>query len=891
MANTLDRLKTALADRYAIQEELGAGGMATVYLAEDLKHHRKVAVKVLRPELAAVLGAERFVQEIETTANLQHPHILPLFDSGEADSFLYYVMPFIDGETLRDKLNRETQLGIDEAVKITTEVADALDYAHRNNVIHRDIKPENILLHNGRPMVADFGIALAVTTAGGTRLTETGLSLGTPQYMSPEQATGEREVTARSDVYSLGAVVYEMLVGDPPHTGSTVQAVVAKVVSAEPQPISDVRHTTPPNVDAAVQKALAKVPADRFESAAKFAEALGDPSFSLPTVEAVETSVALGSGAWKLVAIGLAGLSLILAVMLTRTLGSIETPQPLRYRQSLPQGPGSMAGGVTISSDGTRIVYSRPSERGPQLWLLNRDELEPTALPGTESAISPFFSSDGSRVGFFTPGPTTLRAASLLGGPPTTLADSGIAAGLAPRAAPSLFHGSWGSNGFVYAVGRQNRSVIVRVPEDGSGSVELVTELSEGELAHSAPEVLPNGRGVLFTVVRDDQITTDVAVAALPGGTHQVLVSGKAPRYAVSGHLLYVTADGTLMAAPFDQDALVMTGEPVAVESGVRTSTRSASYAVSGSGTLLYFTGSGATDELVWVGRDGTSEALDPDWKTNFPGLSLSPDGTRLAVSVITGSGSNIWVKRVAGGPASPLTFGGYADIRPVWGPTSEDITFVRADDHGEVALYVQPADGSRNAELLLDRDRGIWGAHWSSDGTWLLYRTDNDDPGNGDILAIRPGVDSIPIELVATEAEEYSPALSPDDRWLAYVSNVSGLSEVYVRPFPTGDVKWLVSRNGGMEPLWARSGRELFYRGAQGLVRVEVLQGNSFAMGESTVLFPLTDYGVGAVETYYDMTPDGQRFVMIRTRGAAEAGTLIVVENFFEELKAKVGN
>jgi len=223
MPELLDRLKTAVADRYTIEREIGAGGMATVYLAEDLKHDRKVAITVLRPELAAVLGAERFVQEIKTTANLQQPHVLPLFDSGEADSFLYYVMPYIEGETLRDKLNRETQLGIDEAVRITSEVADALDYAHRHNVIHRDIKPENILLHDGRPLVADFGIALAVSAAAGGRMTETGLSLGTPHYMSPEQATAEKDLTNRSDIYSLGSVLYEMLAGSPPHVGASAQ--------------------------------------------------------------------------------------------------------------------------------------------------------------------------------------------------------------------------------------------------------------------------------------------------------------------------------------------------------------------------------------------------------------------------------------------------------------------------------------------------------------------------------------------------------------------------------------------------------------------------------------------------------------------------------------------
>ncbi len=280
MTESTERLSSALADRYRILSRLGEGGMATVYLAEDLKHDRKVAVKVLRPELAAVLGADRFVQEIKTTANLQHPHILPLFDSGEADSFLYYVMPYIEGETLRAKLDRETQLGIDDAVRITREVGDALDYAHRQGVIHRDIKPENILLHDGRPMVADFGIALALSAAAGGRMTETGLSLGTPHYMSPEQATAEKEITARSDVYSLGSVLYEMLTGDPPHTGSSGQQIIMKIIADDVAPVTSLRKSVPPNVAAAVAKSLEKLPADRFDSAKAFADALGNSAFT-----------------------------------------------------------------------------------------------------------------------------------------------------------------------------------------------------------------------------------------------------------------------------------------------------------------------------------------------------------------------------------------------------------------------------------------------------------------------------------------------------------------------------------------------------------------------------------------------------------------------------------
>ena len=231
MPDAITRLNAALEGRYRIERELGEGGMATVFLADDLRHERKVALKVLKPELAAVVGADRFLAEIKTTANLQHPHILALFDSGEADGFLFYVMPFVEGESLRERLDREKQLPVDEVVRIATDLAEALDYAHRQSVIHRDVKPANILLHEGRPLIADFGIALAVSAAGGGRLTETGLSLGTPHYMSPEQATGERELGPTSDVYSLGCVLYEMLVGEPPYTGATAQVVLASILA------------------------------------------------------------------------------------------------------------------------------------------------------------------------------------------------------------------------------------------------------------------------------------------------------------------------------------------------------------------------------------------------------------------------------------------------------------------------------------------------------------------------------------------------------------------------------------------------------------------------------------------------------------------------------------
>jgi serine/threonine-protein kinase len=364
MSEVSVRLSAALSDRYAIEREVGAGGMATVYLARDLRHNRRVAVKVLRPELAAVLGRERFLAEIETTANLQHPNLLALFDSGEADGLLFYVMPFVDGESLRARLERERQLPVDDAVKISTAVASALDHAHRHGVIHRDLKPENILLHEGQPLVADFGIALAVSIAGGSRVTQTGLSLGTPAYMSPEQATGDRNVDARSDQYSLAAVTYEMLVGEAPHAAPTAQGIIAKLLTERPRSVRAARTTVPPHVDLALQKALEKLPADRFHSAQQFADALLNP-------QAVPTRIGVGAGsgldapaAWRSRAA--AGIPWVLAIASVVVAGftiarAESAPATPITRVQVDPGPGVSIvrneAMVAVSPGGERIAF------------------------------------------------------------------------------------------------------------------------------------------------------------------------------------------------------------------------------------------------------------------------------------------------------------------------------------------------------------------------------------------------------------------------------------------------------------------------------------------------------------------------------------------------------
>src|SRR5256885_1609914 len=476
MADVRERLEGALAEQYAIDRELGAGGMATVYVARDLKHDRHVALKVLRPELAAVLGIERFLSEIRVTAHLQHPHILPLFDSGQAGGLIYYVMPYVESESLRQRLEREKQLPIDEAVSLTANVAAALDYAHRHGVIHRDIKPENILFQDGQAVVADFGIALALSAAGGSRLTETGLSLGTPQYMSPEQATGDRTLDARSDIYSLASVLYEMLAGEPPHTGPTVQSVIAKVLTDRPRPLRALRDAVPPPLEAAVQKALAKVPADRYGSAAQFAEALTHA----PATATLEVPTA-GEHRPRARALALAPWALALLAAGTAAWGWLRpAPKPLAapiVRFSLTFEPGFQASDargspVALSPDGSRIVYVGSDSLGGR-WLFSRgfEHVDPALIPGTQGAAQPFFSPDGQWIGFWQEG--RLRKVSISGGAVATICEVASLEGAAWGPGDVIVFGASGPLYRVTAAG--GKPEVVVAPDTARGQTSRWT--------------------------------------------------------------------------------------------------------------------------------------------------------------------------------------------------------------------------------------------------------------------------------------------------------------------------------------------------------------------------------------------------------------------------------
>ena len=491
MPDAVARLNAALEGRYAIERELGEGGMAKVYLAADLKHERKVALKVLKPELAAVVGAERFLAEIKVTANLQHPHILPLHDSGEADSFLFYVMPYVEGETLRDRIDREKQLPVDEAVALASKVAGALQHAHEHGVIHRDIKPANILLQDGEPVVSDFGIALALGVAGGNRLTETGLSVGTPFYMSPEQATGDQPVGAPTDTYALGSVLCEMLVGEPPYPGTTAQAVLGKIIAGKPVSATEQRASVPANVDAAVRKALEKLPADRFSSAQDFVRALGDEHFRYGELATADASASVGPR--KGLTMTLAGTTLLFAVAFGWALLRPDPSMPVtRVSVDFSEDQGVVNRGMfDISRDGSLLVYMGPSATGAndQLWARRWAALEATPIQGTEGADYHAISPDGQEVAYETG--NSIRVVPIQGGVPRTVAPDSVRCCV--RWSPD---GAW----LYFNTPAQGLS---RVPAAG-GPIEVVTQLdtAAGDTQHLWPDVLPGGTAAVYQASR-----------------------------------------------------------------------------------------------------------------------------------------------------------------------------------------------------------------------------------------------------------------------------------------------------------------------------------------------------------------------------------------------------
>ncbi|HYC32743.1 MAG TPA: protein kinase [Gemmatimonadales bacterium] len=882
MPELLDRLQVALADRYRLDREIGQGGMAIVYLAEDIRHGRKVAIKVLHPELSAVLGGERFLAEIKVTANLQHPHILGLIDSGEAGGLLYYVMPFVAGESLRARLMRERQLPVEEALRLTREVASALDYAHRQGVVHRDIKPENILLQDGAALVADFGIALAVHQAGGSRMTQTGMSLGTPAYMSPEQAMGEREIGPRSDVYALGAMSYEMLAGEPPFTGPSSQAIVAKVLTEQPPSLRHKRPTVSPSVEDAILTALQKLPADRWGSARELSDALSGagtgrsgpvPTVVMPAARAAggpRRSRAAWTG-WGVAAV-LAGIA---AWALVRP--RPELP-PSRLAIMVPGLGGSGASSaqrhIAFLPDGESVVYAVGATDG--IMRLMRQTLDAEAGTPIQDAVevgSPVVSPDGRAILATQAVTRQVLRIPLDGGGPELVSASGFTTDAAVFAPDGTI---WYSD------------------DVGLGVVSgdsVVPKLRKG--GYLVQQILAGGRTALTVRTRIGNASGPLVLVDLETGAETTVIGTPVVEARVtSGLLVFVTPGGALQAVAFDQRRRRVVGSPVQVATNVSITGNGVSqFATAANGNVAYIPQEPAS--LVYVDRSGASQPVTAE-RRSFHHPQFSPDGRRLSVDFTSVEGRNVWILDRAEGTLSRATFDRDGHDA-TWTPDGRFLTYiVPVNRPGSVLLMLlRKRPGSAEApDTLLASPLLSYTGTWLRDASALVTTAADlrPDPTRPDSTLSGPGTDAAivrnggkgPLQpLVASRFNESFVGVSPDGRWISFVSDQSGREEVYVRDMAGELDQVLVSVDGGNEPVWGPDGRELFYRetrqGAPSLVAATIATKPALAVTARKRLFPIGDIVGSAPHANYDVSPDGKTFVMVRVSPAAR---VVVIQN-----------
>jgi Tol biopolymer transport system component len=875
----LEQLRGGLTGRYEVEREIGRGGMATVFLARDVRHSRRVALKVLDPELGAVVGAERFLAEIKVTANLQHPNLLPLFDSGEAGGLLFYVMPFVEGESLRARLEREKQLSVDDALRLAIGIASALDYAHRHGVIHRDLKPENILLHDGQPLVADFGIALALSNAGGQRITQTGLSLGTPHYMSPEQATGDRDLDARTDIYSLGAVLYEMLAGEPPYTGNTAQAVVSRVLTERPRALRTMRPSVPDHVDAAVTAALEKLPADRFATSADFIAALDGRASPRSGSSRAPRVFPRRRALIAVAAVGVAALATLAfnalrSLATDRAAKTIHFPLMLGVRERLADGVGNP---FAISPDGQVIAYaaSRPGSP-PMLFVRRLSELRARELTGTDGAFQPAFSPDGQWIAFAAG--AFIKKVSVAGGTPLQLA---------PVPSTNVRGIAWAGNDAI-VIGRNN-GVMLRAPAAGGDTARLPGRPIGGTVVDERwPVVLADGRTIVFvaygggflggsriwvrSVDRDDRSPLDLV--------------GSAPLGMIDDELLYVSPSSAVTAVKFDARRRRLEGAPRPVLDQVLTDPTSANAraVLSIDGSLIYQGGSIAASLVIADEHGATQPLLSEERAYSHP--RFSPDGRRVAVEIAQGGGSDVWVfDRVSKTLTRLTSGGGSANDRPEWTHDGKRILFRSTRE--ATGLWWLPADRSDSAERLLRlAGQQINEGVFSPDGQWLLYRTNNPTIPQ-DLWYRRVSGDTTRHAFITSQWYETAPRFSPNGKWVAYQSEESGTREVYVTPFPGPGPRIQVSVAGGSEPVWSPDGRRLFYAHNQAIIAASVIEAPSFSVVSRSQLFE-GEFLFTYTHANYDVSPSRKEFVLVKGEGEAQA---FVIHDWRAQLRARAND
>ena len=871
---------------YDVTALIGEGGMGQVWQARDTQLNRDVALKILPDAFAADPDRlARFQREAQVLASLNHPNIAAIYGIEEAEGTRALVLELVEGPTLADRI-AQGPIPLDEALPIAKQIAEALEAAHEAGVIHRDLKPANIKVReDGTVKVLDFGLAKALdTTPEGdpsqsptltAAATQMGVILGTAAYMSPEQARG-KPVDKRTDIWAFGVVLYEMLTGTRPFQGEDVSLTLSAVLQREPD-WDAVPTGVPPILNRYLRRCLEKDSRQRVRDIGDLRLAMEGafettPSV-LPATAVPEPTVWRQAFPW--------GAGLAVGILLTGiaawTLTRPAPVLPTRLTVVPPVGVEATAR-VSVSPDGQTVAFSGLSGDRRQVYLRRLNRLEAVALRGTEGTGPLAFSPDGRGLLIHdvagdgnAPFDTTVKRVPLTGGPATTIAEG--AGG-----------GAWGPDDTVVLGGVGRGLQLVRA---SGGEAAPLTTLVDGELGHIRPAFLPNGRAVLFYVWGGGIVPDHVAVYDLETAQRTDLFPGSTPMFASTGHVIF-WRDASLWAVRFDPDRLEVEGDPVLMVEGVASfsAVNVGAYALADNGTLVYRPGrASTTSTLGWVNREGEMTMR----LVEGPGLAmprLSPDGTRVAFRRQSETGGDdLWIWDLERGSEMKLTETGGANRYPAWTPDSTTVTFTSTRGDG-LQLYARPVDLSRETELIWSTEGSSFPGSWAPDGQTLVYY-EYRGSSDADIWSLRVGGDPAPVR--ATGSNETAPRLSPNGKWLAFVSNRTGDDQVYVQAFPDGGAVYPISTGAGTEAVWSRNGGELFYRNGEQLWVVDVETEPGFEVGSPRVLFEAPyDSQFVAGNANYDVSEDGQGFLMVQGGTAAEAPGYVVVQNWFEELQRR---
>jgi Tol biopolymer transport system component/predicted Ser/Thr protein kinase len=891
---------------YKILEKLGEGGMGVVYKAEDSKLARTVALKFLLPQ---ALGSEeersRFIHEARSAASLSHPNICTVHEIDEANAQTFIAMEYIEGESLRDKIE-SGPLKLKEAIEIATQIAGGLAEAHQKGIVHRDVKPANIMITaKGQAKVMDFGIA---KSSSRTMMTKEGTTLGTVAYMSPEQVRGDA-VDGRSDIWSVGALLYEMVTGVQAFKGGYEQAIVYSILNGEPEPMTGMRTGVPMELERIVAKALAKEPDDRYQHIEEMpvdlrAVNINTTDVSKPTIAAVRAAARparISRRRTLAYALGALVLGILLGVASTKNilLSGAQKQKPVtRFTVRAPAGLvlGRNAPSLAISPDGRTLVFTAGPPGGPtSLYKRGLDQLDAAVIPGTEDAGDPFFSPDGGWVAFQAGG--TLKKVPLSGGAPMTICEAKYpGTGAAWEGDDGIILPLAGSTGLVSVKGAADTFDVLTTPNvDG------------GDICHRRPFVLPGGRELLFTTVAGTGRPRLDALNLKTMELTSLLQGVTRAQYVNAGYLVYAQAGG-LRAVRFNPKKLEIAGAPVpvldAVYSRVYYGVDVPFFAVSSTGNLAYVPGTAASEvkRIVAISRTGEVTPFMED-QGDFRYPALSPDGAKLAVSEFADKNSkDIWIYDVERGTRTRLKGGGFTNLMARWTPDGGWITYA-CNKSGPMSMFWKPADGSGEARQLLPGGNSQFPESWSPDGRTLAFTELSPETG-GDIYTLSVGgppsatsaaaappdgesmYDSTAVTpFVVTPYYERSPRFSPDGKWIAYASDESGQYEIYIRPFPGPGGVSVISTEGGRAPVWSRGGSEIFFVNGDCMVSVDIRTEPELRVGRPETLF------VGGFDTNpaevqnYDISLDGRSFIMVEGVEEAAPDRIQVVVNWLRVL------